>query len=279
MSEEEYAATLDCDKEEPHYVQLSRLTYIYVPDHCEFRANWLRILGNQATGISNIHTNETFMYRDIWKNLQEEEITFAEATKGLKNPNITFSSHPLINSLPSPLRAARFERKNSELGADLSGFMGETRAEVGTLFGLVLLLLGALGALLAFCLRKRSLRSQSVEMTETEDSAANRLRELRDAVRSYQEDMTEELRRLKLSASNLVTTMETSQARGERERESLSRAVEASKQRQESLESDNRRLGSRITDLEEANEKLRAELTKIEKIRMGLEGPPSEKKD
>ena len=219
------------------------------------------------------------MYRDIWESLKEEETTFSAASEGLKNPNITFSTHPLINALPSPLRAARFERKNNKLGADLSGFMGETRAEVGTLFGLLLLLLVAMGSLLAFCVRKRGLRSQSFEMNETEDSAANRLRELRETIRSYQEDMTEEQRRLKLSASNLITTVENGQARGEREREALTRSIDAIKQRQDGLEDANRALASRVKTLEEANEKLRAELTKIEKIRMGLEGPQPEKKE
>ena len=73
--------------------------------------------------------------------------------------------------------------------------------------------------------------------------------------------------------------MENGQARGEREREALTRSIDAIKQRQDGLEDANRALASRVKTLEEANEKLRAELTKIEKIRMGLEGPQPEKKE
>ena len=81
------------------------------------------------------------------------------------------------------------------------------------------------------------------------------------------------------SASNLITTVENGQARGEREREALTRSIDAIKQRQDGLEDANRALASRVKTLEEANEKLRADLTKIEKIRMGLEGPQPEKKE
>ena len=271
MAETGFAATLDCDKEEIKRVSLSRLTYIYIPDHCELRANWLTVLPNQIKGVSNIHTNETFLYRDIWEDLKEEESTYAVIDAGLKTSIISFSSHPFINALPSPLKAARFERKNNELGADLSGFVTETRAEVGTLFGLLLLAMGALGALLAFCWRKRGQRTQSFEMGTTEDNIPSRLRELQEAVKAHQEESAEEFRRFKQSANTLLTSMENNQARGERERETLARSNETIKQRLEEGADTTRLLASRITLLEEANEKLRAELTKIEKIRLGLE--------
>ena len=93
--------------------------------------------------------------------------------------------------------------------------------------------------------------------------------------------MAEEFRRLKQSASNLMTTVEQSQARGERERETLARSNEGIKKRLDESEESNRKLASRIANLEIANEKLRAEITKIEKIRMGLEGfgGPAESKN
>ena len=272
MAESSFAAILDCDKEDEKRLELSRLTYIYIPDHCELRANWLRVLPNQVKGVSNIHTNETFLYRDIWESLKSEESTFAVIDANLKTSNISFSSHPFINALPSPLRAARFERKNNKLGADLSGFMTETRAEIGTLFGLVLLALGSLGALVAFCWRKRVGRTQSFEMESTGESTTARLRELKEAVKAHQDEMAEEFRRLKQSASNLMASFESSQARGERERESMARSNETLRKRLDESDESNRRLGTRVTELEEACTKLRAELTKIENILMGLEG-------
>ena len=271
MAETSYAATLDCDKEDIKRVELSRLTYIYIPDHCELRANWIHVLPNQIKGVSNIHTNETFLYRDIWESLKSEEATFAVIDAGLKPSNITFSSHPFINALPSPLRAARFERKNNKLGANLSGFMTETRAEIGTLFCLLLLALGSLGALFAFCWRKRGQRTQSFELESTEESTSTRLRELKEAVKAHQDETAEDLRRFKQSVNTLMTSLESSQARGERERETMARSNETCRQRLEEGAELNRMLAARVTALEEANEKLRAELTKIEKIRLGLE--------
>ena len=99
MAEDSFSGTLDCDKEDPKALQLSRLTYIYIPDHCELRANWLRVLPNQIEGVSNIHTNETFLYRDIWESLKSEEASYAVIDAGLKTSNFTFSSHPFINVL------------------------------------------------------------------------------------------------------------------------------------------------------------------------------------
>ena len=109
-------------------------------------------------------------------------------------------------------------------------------------------------------------------METTEEPTTARLRELKEAVKAHQDEMTEECRRLKQSATTLMTSLENSQARGERERESLARNNETLKQRLDACEETIRALATRVTATEEANVKLRAELTKVENIRMGLEG-------
>ena len=97
--------------------------------------------------------------------------------------------------------------------------MTETRAEVGTLFCLLLLAMGALGALFAFCWRKRGQRTQSFELEPTEDSTSARLRELKDAVKAHQDESAEDFRSFKQSVDTLMSSLENSQKRGERERD------------------------------------------------------------
>ena len=165
---------------------------------------------------------------------------------------------------------ARFERRINELRGDLSGFKGETRAEVGSLFGLVTLALLALGAIFAF-LRKRRRSSPEIELNPRNDSAtAEAVREIREAIKAHNDATTEELEHLKRSSRGMLESIDSSLARGTRERETLSHGAEMLKQQLESLDEKVRRLSTRCSTLEEANASLKAELVKIENIRMGL---------
>ena len=154
---------------------------------------------------------------------------------------------------------------------DLYGLKAETRAEVGSLFGLVTIILLALGGIIAFIKRRRVASSPDIELNpRNNDATVEAIREIREAIRAHNDATTGEIERLKRSSQGLLESVESKLARGERERESLAHNIELLKQQIEGLEEKTRRLSNRSTMLEESVTSLKAELVKIENIRMGL---------
>ena len=91
------------------------------------------------------------MYDNLWSNLKEEEENFKSLDTSYIPSNVSsFHPHHFTNGLPPPLCAARLERFNNKAEADLASFKYEIRLEVGFLFGILLLLSLAMGALFAF---------------------------------------------------------------------------------------------------------------------------------
>ena len=272
MAEQEFHASVVCGEDnQEHPLSLSRLSYVFLPDRCELRSNWLQIQKNQQVGIKDLHYNETALYEDIWKNLKDEEAEFKRMDEKYIPTNIsTFHAHHFSSELPLPLRAARSERKNTQLEADLASFRHETRLEVGFLFGILLLLLLALGALFAFWQRRRVLRSQSHELQQTNPTLAEEIAELKEGARAHQSVIAEELEKLKRSTGSLTTVIEGAIARESMERESIQKALDLLKKQVEEGEKKTDKLESLLHEAKEENARLKDELVKVENIRMGL---------